>query len=96
MQHLPDGTVSVESIVLKVSSSSDDPNLKIILLSWSYQVNVRARSTDPQAHGHTRGGTRRLPALLMFAVIKERRPYFVCSGETKKQIKVIKKKKVSL
>lgn len=43
VQHLPDGTVIVESIVLKVSSSSDDPNLKVILLSWSYQVNVREK-----------------------------------------------------
>lgn len=37
VQHLPDGTVIVESIVLKVSSSGDDPDLKVILLSWSYQ-----------------------------------------------------------
>ncbi|KAF7696221.1 integrator complex subunit 11 [Silurus meridionalis] len=37
VQHLPDGTVIVDSIVLKVSSSSDEPHLKVILLSWSYQ-----------------------------------------------------------
>uniref|UniRef100_A0A8C9S8K1 Integrator complex subunit 11 n=1 Tax=Scleropages formosus TaxID=113540 RepID=A0A8C9S8K1_SCLFO len=38
VQHLPDGTVMVESIVLKVSSSAEDPNTKVVLLSWSYQV----------------------------------------------------------
>lgn len=38
IQHLPDGTVIVESIVIKVSSSVEDANTKIILLSWSYQV----------------------------------------------------------
>lgn len=39
VQHLPDGTVIVESIVIKVTSSPEEPNLKVILLSWSYQVN---------------------------------------------------------
>lgn len=37
IQHLPDGTVMVESIVIKVSSSAEDPNTKVLLLSWSYQ-----------------------------------------------------------
>ncbi|KAM4563203.1 integrator complex subunit 11 [Odontesthes bonariensis] len=37
IQHLPDGTVMVESIVIKVSSSVDDTNAKVLLLSWSYQ-----------------------------------------------------------
>lgn len=37
IQNLPDGTIMVESIVLKVSSSSEEPNVKVILLSWSYQ-----------------------------------------------------------
>uniref|UniRef100_A0A8D3DPK5 Integrator complex subunit 11 n=1 Tax=Scophthalmus maximus TaxID=52904 RepID=A0A8D3DPK5_SCOMX len=37
IQHLPDGTVMVESIVIKVSSSADDANTKVLLLSWSYQ-----------------------------------------------------------
>ncbi|KAL4623764.1 integrator complex subunit 11 [Arapaima gigas] len=37
VQHLPDGTVMVESIVLKVSSSAEEPNTKVVLLSWSYQ-----------------------------------------------------------
>lgn len=38
IQHLPDGTVMVESIVIKVSSSAEDANSKVLLLSWSYQV----------------------------------------------------------
>ncbi|XP_061591189.1 integrator complex subunit 11 [Cololabis saira] len=37
IQHLPDGTVMVESIVIKVSSSAEDTNSKVLLLSWSYQ-----------------------------------------------------------
>ncbi|XP_056279978.1 integrator complex subunit 11 [Pseudoliparis swirei] len=37
IQHLPDGTVMVESIVIKVSSSAEDPDTKVLLLSWSYQ-----------------------------------------------------------
>ncbi|XP_016139461.1 integrator complex subunit 11-like [Sinocyclocheilus grahami] len=37
IQHVPDGTVIVESIVIKVTSSAEVPNLKVILLSWSYQ-----------------------------------------------------------
>ncbi|KAG9339258.1 hypothetical protein JZ751_023955 [Albula glossodonta] len=37
IQHLPDGTVMVESIVVKVTASSEDPNTKVLLLSWSYQ-----------------------------------------------------------
>lgn len=43
IQHLPDGTVIVESIVIKVSSSAEDSNTKVLLLSWSYQVKT---------HGH--------------------------------------------
>uniref|UniRef100_A0A667X6Y0 Integrator complex subunit 11 n=1 Tax=Myripristis murdjan TaxID=586833 RepID=A0A667X6Y0_9TELE len=38
IQHLPDSTVMVESIVIKLSSSAEDPNTKVLLLSWSYQV----------------------------------------------------------
>lgn len=36
IQHLPDGTVMVESIVIKVSSA-EDASSKVLLLSWSYQ-----------------------------------------------------------
>lgn len=42
IQHLPDGTVMVESIVIKVSSSAEEPNTKVLLLSWSYQVRRAA------------------------------------------------------
>lgn len=44
IQHLPDGTVMVESIVIKVSSSSEDTNTKVLLLSWSYQVKPTVTS----------------------------------------------------
>lgn len=37
VQHLPDGTVMVESIVVKVTSSAEDASMKVLLLSWSYQ-----------------------------------------------------------
>ncbi|KAK5909045.1 hypothetical protein CgunFtcFv8_017050 [Champsocephalus gunnari] len=37
VQLLPDGTVMVESILIKVSSSPEDPDSKTLLLSWSYQ-----------------------------------------------------------
>ncbi|KAF7666119.1 hypothetical protein LDENG_00120770 [Lucifuga dentata] len=37
IQHLPDGTVMVDSIVIKVSSSAEDTHTKVLLLSWSYQ-----------------------------------------------------------
>ncbi|XP_068195603.1 integrator complex subunit 11 [Antennarius striatus] len=37
IQHLPDGTVMVESIVIKVSSSAEETGTKVLLLSWSYQ-----------------------------------------------------------
>lgn len=48
IQHLPDGTVMVESIVIKVSSSPEETNTKVILLSWSYQVNCsRAEFCQP-------------------------------------------------
>lgn len=41
IQHLPDGTVMVESIVVKVSSSAEDASMKVLLLSWSYQVRTQ-------------------------------------------------------
>lgn len=45
VQHLPDGTVMVESIVVKVSSSAEDASMKVLLLSWSYQVKPAAPPT---------------------------------------------------
>ncbi|CAJ0951745.1 unnamed protein product [Ranitomeya imitator] len=37
VQHLPDGSIMVESILLQVSTSSDDPGIKDLLISWTYQ-----------------------------------------------------------
>uniref|UniRef100_A0A8C5Q8V2 Integrator complex subunit 11 n=1 Tax=Leptobrachium leishanense TaxID=445787 RepID=A0A8C5Q8V2_9ANUR len=37
VQHLPDGSIMVESILLQVSSHSDDPAAKVLLISWTYQ-----------------------------------------------------------
>lgn len=37
VQHLPDGSIMVESILLQVSTSSDDPGTKDLLISWTYQ-----------------------------------------------------------
>jgi len=52
-QHLPDSmSVMVESIVVKVSSSAEEPNTKVLLLSWSYQVSgERERSTNDGVYG---------------------------------------------
>ncbi|PWA31887.1 hypothetical protein CCH79_00006413, partial [Gambusia affinis] len=68
IQHLPDGTVMVESIVIKVSSSAEDANAKVLLLSWSYQVlpsevaggyvvehRVQACIEDDERHGNSSG-----------------------------------------
>ncbi|XP_041130541.1 integrator complex subunit 11 isoform X1 [Polyodon spathula] len=37
IQHLPDGTVMVESILIKVSTAAEEPSTKTLLVSWSYQ-----------------------------------------------------------
>ncbi|XP_053308539.1 integrator complex subunit 11 [Spea bombifrons] len=37
VQHLPDGSIMVESILLQVSTHSDDPTTKVLLISWTYQ-----------------------------------------------------------
>ncbi|KAK6472444.1 integrator complex subunit 11 [Huso huso] len=37
IQHLPDGTVMMESILIKVSAAAEEPSTKILLVSWSYQ-----------------------------------------------------------
>ncbi|KAG9482295.1 integrator complex subunit 11 [Eleutherodactylus coqui] len=37
VQHLPDGSIMVESILLQVSTSSEDPGTKDLLISWTYQ-----------------------------------------------------------
>ncbi|XP_053572186.1 LOW QUALITY PROTEIN: integrator complex subunit 11-like [Bombina bombina] len=37
VQHLPDGSIMVESILLQVSTHSEDPGTKVLLISWTYQ-----------------------------------------------------------
>uniref|UniRef100_A0A4W3GVD3 Integrator complex subunit 11 n=1 Tax=Callorhinchus milii TaxID=7868 RepID=A0A4W3GVD3_CALMI len=37
IQHLPDGSVMVESILIKISATSDDQSTKDVLVSWTYQ-----------------------------------------------------------
>ncbi|XP_059511635.1 integrator complex subunit 11 [Stegostoma tigrinum] len=37
IQHLPDGSVMVESILIKISAMSDDQSTKDVLVSWTYQ-----------------------------------------------------------
>lgn len=38
MQHLPDGSVTVESILIQAAAHSEDPGTKVLLVSWTYQV----------------------------------------------------------
>lgn len=40
MQHLPDGSVTVESILIQAAAHSEDPGIKVLLVSWTYQVRV--------------------------------------------------------
>lgn len=37
VQHLPDGSVTVESILIQVSTHSEEPATKVLLISWTYQ-----------------------------------------------------------
>ncbi|KAM4650462.1 integrator complex subunit 11 [Discoglossus pictus] len=37
VQHLPDGSIMVESILLQVSTHSEDSGTKVLLISWTYQ-----------------------------------------------------------
>lgn len=38
VQHLPDGSVTVESILIQAAAHSEDPGTKVLLVSWTYQV----------------------------------------------------------
>lgn len=40
VQHLPDGSVTVESILIQAAAHSEDPGTKVLLVSWTYQVRV--------------------------------------------------------
>ncbi|XP_013008715.1 integrator complex subunit 11 isoform X3 [Cavia porcellus] len=37
VQHLPDGSVTVESILIQAAAHSEDPGIKVLLVSWTYQ-----------------------------------------------------------
>ncbi|XP_033084664.1 integrator complex subunit 11 isoform X2 [Trachypithecus francoisi] len=37
VQHLPDGSVTVESILIQAAAPSEDPGTKVLLVSWTYQ-----------------------------------------------------------
>uniref|UniRef100_A0A8C8ZPV1 Integrator complex subunit 11 n=1 Tax=Prolemur simus TaxID=1328070 RepID=A0A8C8ZPV1_PROSS len=37
VQHLPDGSVTVESILIQAAAPSEDPATKVLLVSWTYQ-----------------------------------------------------------
>ncbi|KAG8505518.1 Integrator complex subunit 11 [Galemys pyrenaicus] len=37
VQHLPDGSVTVESILVQAATHSEDPGTKVLLVSWTYQ-----------------------------------------------------------
>uniref|UniRef100_A0A2R9BL61 Integrator complex subunit 11 n=1 Tax=Pan paniscus TaxID=9597 RepID=A0A2R9BL61_PANPA len=37
VQHLPDGSVTVESVLLQAAAPSEDPGTKVLLVSWTYQ-----------------------------------------------------------
>lgn len=43
MQHLPDGSVTVESILIQAAAHSEDPGTKVLLVSWTYQVCSRTQ-----------------------------------------------------
>lgn len=40
MQHLPDGSVTVESILVQAAAHPEDPGTKVLLVSWTYQVRA--------------------------------------------------------
>ncbi|NWW75963.1 INT11 protein, partial [Climacteris rufus] len=37
VQHLPDGSITVESILIQVTAHSEDQGTKVLLVSWTYQ-----------------------------------------------------------
>lgn len=43
VQHLPDGSVTVESILVQAAAHSEDPGTKVLLVSWTYQVGSGQR-----------------------------------------------------
>lgn len=43
VQHLPDGSVTVESTLIQAAAHSEDPGTKVLLVSWTYQVCGRTQ-----------------------------------------------------
>ncbi|NWT12239.1 INT11 protein, partial [Vireo altiloquus] len=40
VQHLPDGSITVESILIQATAHSEDQGTKVLLVSWTYQVRI--------------------------------------------------------
>lgn len=47
VQHLPDGSVTVESILIQAAAHSEDPGTKVLLVSWTYQVRRMGITSTP-------------------------------------------------
>jgi hypothetical protein len=47
VQHLPDGSVTVESILIQAAAHSEDPGTKVLLVSWTYQVRSMGITITP-------------------------------------------------
>lgn len=56
VQHLPDGSVTVESILIQAAAHSEDPGTKVLLVSWTYQVRAAPRGAPLRAAGVLREG----------------------------------------
>lgn len=54
VQHLPDGSVTVESILVQAAAHSEDPATKVLLVSWTYQVRGGTQDSLPLAVGSDR------------------------------------------
>lgn len=51
VQHLPDGSVTVESILIQAAAHSEDPGTKVLLVSWTYQVRAAPQGAPLPAPG---------------------------------------------
>lgn len=62
VQHLPDGSVTVESILIQAAAHSEDPGTKVLLVSWTYQVCTGPRKLA-QSSGSGQVGSPLQPGL---------------------------------
>ncbi|NXV82444.1 INT11 protein, partial [Atlantisia rogersi] len=46
VQHLPDGSITVESILIQATAHSEDQGTKVLLVSWTYQVGILENSSS--------------------------------------------------